>query len=108
MNLLSSPDGELQFLMGRCYEENKGGSNRTRKCCVNVPKSDREQRTQRIEAGERCATLLRDKLQQPKEAEQVINSLVDEHHRRTTGVTWHEGATGLPSQLAISHKSPSH
>ena len=33
---------------------------------------------QRIEAGERCATLLRDKLQQPEEAEQVINSLVDD------------------------------
>ena len=33
---------------------------------------------QRIEAGERCATLLRDKLQQPKEAEQVINSLVND------------------------------
>ena len=61
---------------------------------------------QRIEAGERCATLLRDK-RQPKEAEQVINKLVDDTSPKATEVTWHEGVTGLPSQLAISRKRPS-
>jgi tetratricopeptide (TPR) repeat protein len=77
-NLLSSPDGELQFLLGRCYEEQKDDPTAFANAVSMYRRAIENNAPQRIEAGERCATLLRDKLQQPKEAEQVINSLVDD------------------------------
>ena len=83
-----SPDGELQFLMGRCYEQ-KNEKEKDPTALTNAVsmyrKAIENNAPQRIEAGERCATLLRDKLHQPEEAEKVINSLVkkppDEDYR---------------------------
>jgi predicted Zn-dependent protease len=77
-NLLSSPDGELQFLLGRCYEEQQEDPTALANAVSMYRRAIENNAPQRIEAGERCATLLRDNFQQPKEAEQVINSLVDD------------------------------
>jgi cellulose synthase operon protein C len=76
-DFLSSTDGDLQFLLGRCYEENKEDPSAPANAVSLYLKAIENKATQRIEAGERCATILRDKLQQPKKAEQVINSLVE-------------------------------
>jgi tetratricopeptide (TPR) repeat protein len=77
-DLLSSPDGDLQFLLGRCYEEKKEDPTALVYTVSMYQRAIENNASQRIEAGERCATLLRDKLQQPKDAERVINSLVDD------------------------------
>lgn len=77
-NLLLSPDGELQFLLGRCYEEQKDDPTTLANAVSMYRRAIENNAPQRIEAGERCATLLRDKFQQPKEAERVINSLIDD------------------------------
>jgi cellulose synthase operon protein C len=83
-DLLSSPEGDLQFLLGRCYEERKEDPTALAyavsmylRAMENL-RAIKNKASQRIEAGERCATLLRDKLQQPEKAEQVISSLVDD------------------------------
>ena len=66
-------DGDLLFLMGRCCEDGKndqGAVNFYRQAIGNnAPK--------RIEAYQRLATLLRSKLDQPKEADQSIQEMVD-------------------------------
>ena len=65
-------DGHLLFLMGRCSED--GGNDASavtsyrNAIAQNVP--------QRIEAYQRCATLLRSQLGQPKEADQTIEEMV--------------------------------
>jgi tetratricopeptide (TPR) repeat protein len=75
-DLLSSPDGDLQFLLGRCYEENKEDPSALANAVSLYQKAIDNNATQRIEAGERCATILRDKLHQPEEAEKAINRLI--------------------------------
>ena len=75
---LSSSDGELQFLLGRCYEEKKEDPTALENAVSMYRRAIENNAPQRIEAGERCATLLYDKFRKPKEAEQVINSLVDD------------------------------
>jgi cellulose synthase operon protein C len=82
LNLLTSPDGELQFLMGRCYEEKFESAKEDPTALANAvsmyQRAIENKAPQRIEAGERCATLFRDKLQQPKKAEEEINKLVND------------------------------
>ena len=71
-------DPHLLYLMGQCYEH--GGDDVTAVKAVEkyqavVAMNDA---TDRIGAGERLATLLHDRLKQPKEAKEVINRLVDD------------------------------
>ena len=66
--------------MGRCYEEQLANAKEDQTALENAvsmyAKAIENKAPQWIEAGERCATLLRDK--DPTKAEQVINSLVDD------------------------------
>jgi tetratricopeptide (TPR) repeat protein len=69
-------DPHLLYLMGQCYEQ--GGDDVT---AIEAVKSYRKvvamnDATDRVGAGERLATLLHDRLKQPKEAKEVINQLV--------------------------------
>ena len=71
-------DPHLLYFMGQCYEH--GGDDATAVKAVEkyqavVAMNDA---TDRIGAGERLATLLHDRLKQPKEAKEVINRLVED------------------------------
>ena len=72
-------DPHLLYLMGRC-EEAKGNDATAVKNAMETYRKVLEQRNapDRIDAGERLATLLLDKLHQPKEAQAVINKLVED------------------------------
>jgi len=68
----SGEDGNLHFLRGQCYED-----------AEDYKKADSEYETaikdnapQRIEACQRRAILLRDKLKEPKKAEELIEAMV--------------------------------
>ena len=81
LNLLTSSEGELQYLLGQCYEaqaEVQDNSTTLADAVLLYQKAIEHKTSHRIEAGERCAALFRDKLKQPKEAEQVINKLVED------------------------------
>ena len=71
-------DPHLLYLMGRC-EEAKGNDATAVKNAMEMYRKVLELKNapDRIDAGERLATLLRDKLGQPKEAQAVINKLVE-------------------------------
>jgi cellulose synthase operon protein C len=87
--LRSSPDdGNLLYLMGRCYEEQAGDPATPAAAVSDYQKAAldnavlkyqgaiKSKAPQRIEAGERLATLLRSKrFNKPKEADKVINTL---------------------------------
>ena len=65
-------DGNLLFLMGRCCEEGKNDA----KAVEWYQKAIKHNAPQRIEAYQRLATLFRDRLNQPKDADQAIESMV--------------------------------
>jgi cellulose synthase operon protein C len=79
--LLDTPgsrnDPHLLYLMGRC-DEAKADDPTAVKSAVEIYRKvvDQKDAPERIDAGERLAKLLRDKLDQPGEAQAVINKLV--------------------------------
>jgi tetratricopeptide (TPR) repeat protein len=100
-------DPHLLYLMGQC-EEAKGNDVTTVKNAVEAYRKVVEQRgaPDRIKAGERLATLLRDKLNQPKEAQVVIDKLVEDapddyRGYLARGRFWLELAARDPSQKAL-------
>ena len=82
-NLLSSPDGHLQFLLGQCYEKAGDDPKALRKAkelyeaaIKHTKGSSGLSAPQQIEAGERLATLLRDQFKDSQKANEVIDGLV--------------------------------
>jgi len=82
-NLLSSPDGYLQFLLGQCYERAGDDPKTLRKAkemyeaaIKHTQGSSGLSAPQQIEAGERLATLLRDQFKDSEKANEVIDGLV--------------------------------
>ena len=82
-NLLSSPDGHLQFLLGQCYERAGDDPKTLRKAkelyeaaIKHTKGSSGLSAPRQIEAGERLATLLRDQFKDPQKANDVIDGLV--------------------------------
>jgi tetratricopeptide (TPR) repeat protein len=67
-------DGDLWFWSGRCQEE----GNNPKEAVSSYQKAIEYKATKRIEAYERCASLLRDKLDQPAEADRLIKSMVED------------------------------
>lgn len=78
-------DSHLLYLMGQCHEHRTGDAAALTDAVENYRKVLAiEDAPDRIDAGERLANLLRDQLNQPKEAEDVMNKLVQdtpEKHR---------------------------
>ena len=67
-------DGNLLFLLGRCYEE--GGNDKL--AAEKYQEAIDHEAPQRIEAYQRRASLLRgDELDQPEEADRLIKAMVD-------------------------------
>ena len=66
-------DGNLLFLMGRCWQEDSGND---LNAVTWYQKAIAQNAPQRIEAYQRCASLLRSQLGQPKEADQMIEEMV--------------------------------
>ena len=82
-NLLSSPDGYLQFLLGQCYERAGDDPKTLRKAkemyeaaIKHTKSSSGLSAPQQIEAGERLAILLRDQFKDPEKAKEVIEGVV--------------------------------
>jgi tetratricopeptide (TPR) repeat protein len=82
-NLLSSPDGHLQFLLGQCYERAGDDPKALRKAKEMYEAAIKHTKggsglsaAQQIEAGERLATLLRDQFKDSEKANEVIDGLV--------------------------------
>jgi tetratricopeptide (TPR) repeat protein len=71
-------DGHIVFLMGRCYEEAAGDALAAGKAIESYRRAIQLNAPERIEATERLATLLRDRVNQPEAAERVIDKLVAE------------------------------
>jgi tetratricopeptide (TPR) repeat protein len=65
-------DGGLEYLVGRCYEAEKDAANAV-KCYQDAIDHDAPQR---LEAYQRRASLLRDPLEQPKQADEAIEAMV--------------------------------
>jgi tetratricopeptide (TPR) repeat protein len=75
--LKSSPDdGELLYLRGRCYEAEGDDTDASKKAVLMYRTAIDHNAPQKIDASEHLATLLRDRLGQPKEADKVIEKLV--------------------------------
>ena len=66
-------DGDLLFLMGRCCEDGQNDQNAVD--CYRKAIGNNAQK--RIEAYQQLATLLRSQLDQPKEADQTIEEMVN-------------------------------
>ena len=83
--LQNSPnDGNLLFQMGRCQEEADNANNANgaekryaKEAAQNYQKAIDHGATERIEAYRRRASLLRDRLDQPEEADRLIKAMVD-------------------------------
>ena len=72
-------DPHLLYLMGRCEEVKENDVTAVKNSVEAYRKVvDQKGAPDRIDAGERLATLLRDKLHQPKEAQAVIDKLVED------------------------------
>jgi tetratricopeptide (TPR) repeat protein len=72
----ANEDGHLEYLMGRCYEEDK---DKDPDAAANYYRAAIEHRTpERIEASQRLAALIREneKLGKPEDADQVIDDMV--------------------------------
>ena len=97
-NLLSSPDGHLQFLLGQCYERAGDDPKALRKAKEMYEAAIKHTKggsglsaPQQIEAGERLATLLRDQFKDSEKANEVIDGLVksspQDHRAYLSGVS---------------------
>ena len=82
-NLLSSPDGYLQFLLGQCYEkagDDSTTSQKAKEMYEAAIKHDKKlSDSERIEARERLAMLLRDRVKDLAGADHVINEMVEKY-----------------------------
>ena len=102
----SPKDGELLFLLGRCYEEGRDDPDAIPDSVLKYREAIEHDAPQKIEASERLAMLLREKLDKPEEADQVMKKLVadDPNNYR---VHLAQGRYRVCSRLAISHSNPS-
>ena len=71
---LAKHDGHLEFLMGRCYEQDGDATNATKYYRDAIEHGALE----RLDAAQRLAALLRDPLGQKDEADRVIEAMVQE------------------------------
>ena len=65
-------DGHLEFLMGRCWEEDREAA----KATDSYRKAIEHRAPERLDAAQRLAALLRDPLSKPEEADRVIEEMV--------------------------------
>jgi tetratricopeptide (TPR) repeat protein len=72
-------DGDLEFLMGRCCEEEKNAKDAVQYYAKAIKdlKAIKDHAPQRIEAYSRCASLLRERLEKTDEAEKRIAEMVN-------------------------------
>ena len=66
-------DGHLEYLMGRCYENDKDAANAVKFYQAAIA----HEAPQRLDASQRLAWLLRDPLWQQKESDQLIEAMVN-------------------------------
>jgi predicted Zn-dependent protease len=70
-------DGHLEFLMGQCYEHEKENA----KAAASYQAAIEHKAPERLEACQHLATLLRERLGQPDQADQVIEAMVQSDPR---------------------------